>query len=356
MSYLPTVQIEVFTGTWELVTNIQSIQLDKGRTKISDEFRPGVGTITGRRNDLLPGGIVIGTELRVYVSAQGQTGVFLYYRVADLNLNYGTIPSLDTWQMNVEDAFAYLGRSTIDISWADNTNTATAFTDVCNLCNIGSTYVSAGKSTMSAQTIVNGNAQDIMQTIINTEQGAIYATGINLLEFYNRNWYASAPNVIFTDTGAGIDPVRYDQVIFRSMADNYADYIIVTPRGSSDVVTGDGIYSYNLDSYSLNSGQAINLAQYVGGVFSVQNSTPSSISMQLNEQTNVAWMSALTAPANAQITLRGSVYNSIIIGTSITGDPSSLRFTFNLASADFYSFLALNSTIYGTLDNNKLGY
>lgn len=355
MSYLPEVTVEVNTGTWVTVSNVQSLQLDKGRTKISDEFRPGVGTITGRRNDLLPADIVIGTEVRIYINAQGQQGYYLYYRVADLNLNYGTIPSLDTWQMNVEDAFAYLGRNTIDVSWATGTNSATAFTQVCDACNLGSYYEFAGKSTLSEQTIVTANAQDIMQTIINTEQGALYADGTGL-KFYARGWQSTAPNVNFTDTGAGTLPVRYDQVTFRSMADNYADYIIVFPRGSTEVVTGDGIYSYNLDSYSLNSGQATNLAQYVGGVFSVQNSTPSSISMQLNEQSNINWMTAIQAPANAQITLRGTVYNSIIIGTSITGDPSSLRFTFNLASSDFYSFLTLDSTIYGTLDNNKLGY
>ena len=354
MSYLPEVTVEVNTGTWVTVSNVQSLQLDKGRTKISDEFRPGVGTITGRRNDLLPADIVIGTEVRVYISAQGEQGVYLYYRVSDLNLNYGTIPSLDTWQMNVEDAFAYLGRNTVDVSWAAGTNSYTAFTQVCNACNLGY-YGTTGQSTLSQQTIVTANAQDIVQTIINTEQGALYANGSDLV-FYARGWQAGAQNVNFTDTGAGTLPVRYDQVTFRSMADNYADYIIVFPRGSTEVVTGDGIYSYNLDSYSLNNGQATNLAQYVGGVFSVQNSTPSSISLQLNEQSNVQWMFALQQPGNAQITLRGTVYNSIIIGTSITGDPSSLRFTFNLASSDFYSFLTLDSTIYGTLDNNKLGY
>lgn len=355
MSYLPEVTVEVYTDTWHTVSNVQSLQLDKGRIKISDEFRPGVGTITGRRNDLLPADIVIGTEVRVYINAQGEQGVYLYYRVADLNLNYGIISSLDTWQLNVEDAFAYLGRNTIDISWADGTNTATAFASVCAASNLGSYYEFAGKSTMSAQTIVTSNAQDIMQTIINTEQGALYANGTDLV-FYARGWQATASNVNFTDTGAGTLPVRYDQVAFRSMADNYADQVIVFPRGSTEVVTGDGIYSYNLDSYSLNSSQATNLAQYVQGAFSVQNSTPSSVSMQLNEQTNLDWLTALQAPANAQLTLRGTLYNSIIIGCSITGDPSNVRFTFNLASSEFFSFLTLNNTVYGTLDNNKLGY
>jgi hypothetical protein len=332
------------------------MQLDKGRTKISDEYRPGVGTVNGRRNDLLPTGIEIGTSVWITIGAQGDpTSTDLYYRVADLTLEYGIITSLDTWQMNLEDAFAYLGRNTIDISWASGTRTSDAFVSICAASNLNSNVVSAGLSTMSAQTIVTANAQDIMQTVINTEQGALFADADDLV-FYPRGWQSSVSTVNFTDTGSGASPVRYDAVTFRSMADNYADYVIVFPRGSTEVVTGSGIYSYNLDSYSLNSGQATNLAQYVKGAFDVQNSTPSSISFALNEQSNLAWTSALTGPVNAQITLRGNVYNSIVLGYSITADPSTVRFTFNLASSDFYSFLTLNNTIYGTLNNNKLGY
>lgn len=358
MSYLPDVTVEVFIGTWQTVSNVQSLQLDKGRVKISDEWRPGTGTITGRRNDLLPSNIVIGTGVRIYVGAQGAggTGVFLYYRVADLNLNYGIISSLDTWQLTLEDTFAYLGRANVDISWASGTVTSTAFATLCGLVGLGADYYTTGKSTMSAQTLTNANAQDVLQTIINTEQGAVYADGLDLLTFYGRNWQANVGNINFTDTGAGSYPVRYDQVTFRSMADNYADQVIVYPRGSSEVVTGDGIYSYNLDSYSFDTGQATNLAQYVQGTFSVQNSTPSSVSFQLNEQSNLNWMFALAAPANAQLTLRGTLYNSIVLGCSITGDPANVRFTFNLASSDFFSFLTLDNTVFGTLDNNKLGY
>ena len=337
------------------ITNVQSIQLDKGRTKISDEWRPGVGQINGRRNDLFPSGLEIGSTIRIELGQQGSMPVALFYRVADVTFNYGIIASLDTWTIALEDAFAYLGRSTIDVSWASGTRSDVAFTAICNECAIGVSVVANGKSTLSAQTIANANAQDLMQTVMNTEQGAVYANA-GTLSFYPRGWQATATNINFTDTGVGTDPIRYDNVVFRSMADNYADYIVVYPRGSSEVVTGSGIYSYNLDSYSLNSGEATFLGQYIEGVFSVQNSTPSSISILMNIQTSTGWLTALAGPANARITLRGSVYDAIIIGTVITGDPSNIRVTFNLASSDFFSFLTLDNTLYGTLDYNKLGY
>lgn len=355
MPYQPYVTVEVDTGTWVTVSNVQDINVSSGRTKISDEWRPGTGTITGRRNDLLPTGIEIGTELRIRVGAQGSTTSVISFRVSDVNLNYGIIASLDTWQITIEDAFAYLGRNTINVSWASGTTTAAAFQAICTESNLTGSVVVASSSTVSAQTITNSNAQDLMQTVLNTEQGAVYADGTTL-RFYGRNWQSTVPNLNFTDTGAGANPIRYDQVAFRSMADNYADYVIVYPRGSSEVVTGDGIYSYNLDSYSFDSGQALNLAQYVKGVFAVQNSTPNTVSLTLNEQSNMAFLDGIASPANVQLTLRGTVYNSIVLGYSISGDPSSLRFTFNLASSDFFSFLTLNNTIYGTLDNNKLGY
>ena len=52
---------------------------------------------------------------------------------------------------------------------------------------------------MSAQTLTNANAQDVLQTIINTEQGAVYADDLDQLTFYGRNWQANVGDINFTD-------------------------------------------------------------------------------------------------------------------------------------------------------------
>jgi hypothetical protein len=40
----------------------------------------------------------------------------------------------------------------------------------------------------------------------------------------------------------------------------------------------------------------------------------------------------------------------------VTATPESSRYTFYLSGADLNNYLILNSTVFGTLNNNKLGY
>jgi hypothetical protein len=60
--------------------------------------------------------------------------------------------------------------------------------------------------------------------------------------------------------------------------------------------------------------------------------------------------------ARVSVTFRGTVYQSIIEGVRVTATPESSRYTFYLSGADLNNYLILNSTVFGTLNNNKLGY
>jgi hypothetical protein len=60
--------------------------------------------------------------------------------------------------------------------------------------------------------------------------------------------------------------------------------------------------------------------------------------------------------ARVSVTFRGTVYYSIIEGVRVTATPESSRYTFYLSGADLNNYLILNDTVFGTLDNNKLGY
>jgi hypothetical protein len=60
--------------------------------------------------------------------------------------------------------------------------------------------------------------------------------------------------------------------------------------------------------------------------------------------------------ARVSVTFRGTVYYSIIEGVRVTATPESSRYTFYLSGADLNNYLILNDTVFGRLDNNKLGY
>ena len=56
------------------------------------------------------------------------------------------------------------------------------------------------------------------------------------------------------------------------------------------------------------------------------------------------------------VVFRGTTFNCIIEGVTITATPESSRYTFTLSSAEQNNYFILNDTVFGTLDYNKLGY
>jgi hypothetical protein len=76
------------------------------------------------------------------------------------------------------------------------------------------------------------------------------------------------------------------------------------------------------------------------------------------QSNNQALFAAYNADSGYQIgiILRGTRYQCVLEGATITATPESTRFTYYLSSAEAYSFLILDDAIYGKLDNNKLGF
>lgn len=334
------------------IGNVQAVTLHKGRVKVSDNLRPGTATVEGRRPDLLPSlqiGDLIAIELDV--PSLGPYAVVFEYRVADLIINYGIIAAMDTWTLELEDAFAYLGRAQITRSWSAGAVTSTEADNVCNDVGINLVVDTAGKSTLSAQTITKQYALDVFQTIVNTEQALVQSQGADIY-WYSRGWQDTLVYWELNDTGGQ----PYDRVLFGGLADNYADYVVVQPVGGTETASGTGVFSYALASYSLDTTQAGYLAQYVEGVFDVQTATPLQVSVLLNTQTNGNALAALNVGSGIKLVFRGTTYYALVEGFTVTSNPEQTRITYNLSSTAFYAFLTLNDATLGQLNYNKLGY
>ncbi len=97
------------------VSNVQEFTVSQGVQNLSDSIRPGTGQIRGRRPDLLPA-ITIGAYVNIDFATVGAT--MFYARVADFRINYGEVAAMDTWEIDIEDALAALGRCTASFSWS----------------------------------------------------------------------------------------------------------------------------------------------------------------------------------------------------------------------------------------------
>ena len=348
---LPYVTVEKTNTPPGTLDDVQSLQMTKGRVKVSDNLRSGTASVSGRKPENLPS-LLIGDTIKVTLTdPDTSTSNEYFYRVADFTINYGIVASLDTWSLELEDALAYLGRANYTASWSSvlaSTQAALLTNDVGILLIVDT----PSKSSISAQSVTNANALTVFQTMANTEQALIQA-GDNDINWFSRGWQSAITYTTFADDGTG---AKYDSIRFGSLADNYADEVVNNVVGGSPITVGAGVFNYGFDSYSVDTPTATDLANFVKGVFDVQDAQPQSVSTFLNPATTAAPLTALNVGEGLTIKFRGATYKALVEGFIVTSDPSGTRITYNLSSSDFYSFLTLDDVVLGRLNYNKLGF
>jgi len=340
-------------GSQELL-NIQQVNVTQGRRVLSDSYAAGTASIEGRRPDLLPA-LNIGDLLVLQITNPNTSPAStreLGFRVADFRITYGIISDMDTWILQLEDAFAVMGRARMTQTWSAGTSIEVVLGDVCSAASITFYEVVARDwGTVGATTVTNGSCLETAQNAINTEQGLLFASG-DAITAYTNGWQQYLTFADFSDAGGAA--TRYQQLQFMSMADNYATRVTVTIDGTGGATSGTGNYSYLVDTYAPNTAQAQNIAEYLKGALSVQSAGPIQMTVFLNDETSTRTLNSLLGGVN--ITFRGNSYKAQSIGYTISSDVNTTRVTLNLSSADFYNFLVLDNATFGRLDYNRLGF
>lgn len=355
----PTLEVRKVSGSIDL-QNVQSFRLFTGRRNVSDPYGAGTATVTGRRPDLLPT-LLIGDvmRLRLAIKRVGSPTVdtLVYgYRVRDLQIEYGIVSADDKWTLDLEDGFAYLGRAILPTrTIAAGTNTATAAQTIGTDAGVTVSTFGTTTSKTSAQTVTGLNALEVMQNLANTEYAWLMASDI--VSWTGRNSWLNQPvNNTFSDDTTG--NLKYNQLRFTSLADNYADKVQIQPIGASPAVTGTGIFSYNLNSFSENAAESQYLAEFVYGILRLQQSRPSEITYLMNGQDSSWAVVGANAPDGAPVTVkfRGTTYAARRIGIEITGNPEATYATVYLMPSGLADYLVLDSPNYGILDTNRLAW
>lgn len=359
--YLWTVIYDGSTG----IQDIQNISITRGRSQITDPFKGGTASISGRNVAGLPT-IEIGKEIEI-IATQGSTNFTMFHGVvSDVQVNYGIVPEMDTYQIACEDALAIAGRGlTSDpFSWASGRTTYQAAEDVLYNAFLSALIFtgSSANSFVSGQSAPNANVLQLLNQIMATEQGYLYPVDPYTIQWIGRNEYQPLPVLgTFTDgTAATIDiTAPFDSVSFRSHADSYFDRVVVEPAGLAPRASGLGTRAYTVQTYDADVTQAKNLADYLLAILNVQNSVPSSISTTSEVQSNdLAIDVARLAGSGRQIglILRGSVFVVFVEGSTVTATPDQTRMSLNLVSSEALSFFILDNAAFGKLDIDKLGF
>jgi hypothetical protein len=135
--------------------------------------------------------------------------------------------------------------------------------------------------------------------------------------------------------------------------------VIVEPEGLAGQDSGTGPRSFVMRSFDQTTAQAQNLADYVKATFDVQTQVPNTISV-LSESQNNFQMQQVVDVSNSfgevVLYLRNNSYRLFVLGLTVTATPDQARFTLNVASSEALNFFILDSSSFGVLDTNRLGF
>jgi hypothetical protein len=359
----------------QYLDDLQTVNITTGRKNVQDPYKAGTTNIEGRNPADLPV-IEVGDFLRIEAYPPDESVQYFMFqgRIADVQIQYGFVPALDRYTIFAEDALANAGRLNVNGSWVAGITTAEAADDILAGTGVPITFptpLKAGASKVSAQTLTNANLLTVLNELIATEQGSITGGADDSIIWQGRQEFTvSNPSALFTDDPQEVSvtpQIAYDVLNFASLADNVAAKVIVTPEGLAPQTFGSGTKSFEMRSYDQTTSQAGDLAAYVQSTLTQATDVPYSISSRTSLQSDLFLIALASTGAQernfVEVELRGTIYNCIINGATVSSDPQDTRVQLYLFAADLSAFFVLDDDFYGVLQddgppafNNKLGF
>jgi hypothetical protein len=343
------------------IGSIIAFNWSAGRSAKSDQFSAATGSLTVRNPQTLPAAIVL--EALVNFSINGQAVCSGY--VTNIQYEYGMVPNEDIAIISFEGYLARLGRGYLKNFLMGGGSTGFEATRVGNsLTGDSATVTDVDTRSNTSSGFITGDAGTIINQLVATEQGRLKEQASSLI-FYGRDVTLDATQpptsytgFKFTDSNPSSTGIAYDVVTFASLTDNYFTQVTVTPDGLTVQQSGDGARNLQISTYDESEEQAQNLADYALGEFDTRTSVPISVTTRnsLKWLLDPAKVVAAGVAYRLPIELRGTTYNSVIEGWSITADPDDVRYTFNVSGYPQNNFFILDDPIYGRLDFNKLSF
>jgi len=357
--------------SWTALDNVQDIALTIGRQRQLDAYNASRATVTLR----YPNGftspiteIVSGTFIQI---TNATTGAFMFTGVINnVDVRYGIpfaggVGNADFLSITVEGKFAQFGRAQ-GLNYAMAADTlSNQIADCATETNLGIS-VNGTQTRPMAGTTVSSTWGDWVNKVLVTINGRLW-DAIDVASMTVRTPNQSyATTVNFSDTTNNATNQVYDQINFGSYADNFYTQVTVNPEGFAEatVQTGSAPFrTLNMNTFNSSTSQATDYANYLLANYDSQSFALLSISC-LAEAQNTFKLDSLAGTTylasypgiSCTVTFRGTVFNCVIEGASVTATPQSSRYTFYLSGADLNAYLILNDAVFGKLDNNKLGY
>jgi hypothetical protein len=361
--------------SWTNLTNVQTVNINIGKRAQLDQVNASTASFemrypTGFATPIAQ--MVTGTFIRISNSTATSYPIW-YGEINDVSAVYGMpyaagVGNLDFLRVSCEGAFAAVGRMQGNgyVMPADSIVGQFSLANTQTGLNFG--YLPLSTATPLASTTVNGSWGDWVNRACQSTNsrlwdGIAYNGSTVISPFYN-----SVSTINFSDTANNATNQVYNQINFDSLADNFYTQVTVTPESfGAATVTQVGASlpyrTYQTNTLSASTAQATDYANYLLAnygtaalaISSVTCSGDAQSSFQLDKMGENSGFGT-TVGRQVSVTFRGTTYQCVVEGVTMSATPGESSFTFYLSGADLNSYFILNNTNYGRLDFNKLGY
>jgi len=367
--------------TFTALTNVQGINIKLGREKQLDAYNASNAEIELRYPNGYASPIAdlkTGTYIKIEGPNQLDTSASSFLgRIRDVQVRYGipyksSLGNADYLTISCEGFFAAVARMNGNNYALASGAPQTQLTVSNSITGVTGAYLRPqGTDPVMVGLNITGTWGDWYNQLLTTLNGRMWDTNlvneIKVVSPFYQNPVTEGATPVFSDTPTSAQ-YSYDQIDFNSYADNYWTQVSVTPLGGSVVtVTQAGATTpyrtYTINTLNSSTGQATDFANYLASLYGTAQFRIASVSCLSEATQRNGFLDSLGSQSPASypgmrcsVTFRGTSYPAIIEGVTISATPESSRYTFTLSSAEQNNYLILDSTVYGTLDYNKLGY
>jgi hypothetical protein len=365
-------------GTYTTLTGVQSVNIARGRQYFQDNFPASSCVI-----ELIPATsyatpLAIGQYLDVRDANTSNSPCYFSGRITDVQRVYGMpynsgtgYAPADRIVVTASGTTGQLGQVQVnlnelsqDVSVAMQTITFAALSLRLGFIgtNVNTSAFTAESSALDAMNTVLRTGQYVMDDWDMNRLGLTSPKIFNAVFVYQigRNF---SQNYAFGDTGTG---QRFKSIEYLSSAQTTFDKVQVRPTAYPEqTVSGtNNLNTLVYDTYSNSTADALSLANYLYSLLSGQlTAVPHRISTDTTVAANCMDLVKLADSTDsfcaigqeASMTFRGSTVRGIIQGFNATFDVEKASLVVYMSPSLGQPF-TLDSTTFGVLDTNRLGY
>ena len=360
-----------------------SVSTSRGRSRDLDAFTTGTATIL---LDNLDAGFDPTNASGAYFGGIEPLMAVIIDATTDGGSNYHPIFSgfVNTWlvnypnsadstvQVTCADAFMKLANTQLNSASISSANTGAFITSILDNASVAfapDRSIETGNSTMASQTL-SENTLGAIQTAEFSEQGAVFIAKNGDFIFKQRHsTYPSTISATFSDDGSDLPYNRMDQILGNDFLFN--NVRLKREGGSEQTASDPASQSKYLirtfsrqDLYNSTDANVADIANHILAKFAEVDPRFSDVEVDLDNLSTSQQNSVLDLECidtvKVEITPVGTSTQvsrfSIIDGVQWTITPTSQKVIFLTSDSSDAQFMILDSSLFGKLDDAKLGY